>query len=375
MSHRASWGHVRKLPSGRYQASYVAPNGSRVNGPMTFPAKRDAEAWLAVQRSRIVEGEWSASTPTAKHDRQADRSETLATFGERWIENRLTSRGLPLRESTKQGYRQQLRADLSPLAAMPLDGISSATVEAWYRERVRAGKVTSASKGYAMLKTMLKDAVKSGLIAENPCDVPGAASARTGRDVEPPTAAELAIIIANTPRQFQALVVLAAWSALRFGEQTELRRKDIVDDGEQIVVRVRRGVTYIRRVGFVVGAPKTSRSKRDVVLPMSASSMLRSHLVEWVPDEPDALVFPGAHGGHLNQGGKDRWWHKARAAAGRPDLPWHGLRHYGLTQYAKAGATLAELMARAGHSTTQAAMVYQHATGRDAELARKMDVP
>ena len=40
---------------------------------------------------------------------------------------------------------------------------------------------------------------------------------------------------------------------------------------------------------------------------------------------------------------------------------------------AQNGATLAELMARLGHSTVAAALVYQHAAaGRDAEIARRL---
>jgi integrase len=65
-------------------------------------------------------------------------------------------------------------------------------------------------------------------------------------------------------------------------------------------------------------------------------------------------------------------YRKARAAAGRPDLRWHDLRH-GAVLAAAAGATLAELMARLGHSTPQAAMRYQHAAaGRDHVVAAAM---
>jgi integrase len=53
-------------------------------------------------------------------------------------------------------------------------------------------------------------------------------------------------------------------------------------------------------------------------------------------------------------------------------MPWHALRHFGLTAYAQTGATLAEIQARAGHSTVHAAMRYQHAADRDAELAVRM---
>jgi len=68
-----------------------------------------------------------------------------------------------------------------------------------------------------------------------------------------------------------------------------------------------------------------------------------------------------------------RHWLKARLAAGRPDLRVHDLRHTGAVLAAQSGATLAELMARIGHSTPQMALRYQHvARGRDAEIAARM---
>ena len=61
---------------------------------------------------------------------------------------------------------------------------------------------------------------------------------------------------------------------------------------------------------------------------------------------------------------------RARDAAGRPDLRFHDLRHSGAVLAAATGATLAELMARLGHCTPQAAMRYQHvAAGRGREIA------
>jgi integrase len=63
----------------------------------------------------------------------------------------------------------------------------------------------------------------------------------------------------------------------------------------------------------------------------------------------------------------------AREAAGRPDLRFHDLRHTGATLAAVSGATLAELMARLGHSTPGAAMRYQHAAAdRDKVIAQAL---
>jgi hypothetical protein len=41
------WGHIRKLDSGRFQASFVGPDLRRYNGPVTFDSKMLAEGWLA----------------------------------------------------------------------------------------------------------------------------------------------------------------------------------------------------------------------------------------------------------------------------------------------------------------------------------------
>ena len=49
------WGHIRKLPSGRFQASYIH-NLDRHNAPITFTTKPRAEGWLADERKLIELG-------------------------------------------------------------------------------------------------------------------------------------------------------------------------------------------------------------------------------------------------------------------------------------------------------------------------------
>lgn len=98
--------------------------------------------------------------------------------------------------------------------------------------------------------------------------------------------------------------------------------------------------------------------------------MIEEHLAKFVKGGRDGLLFPADHGGHLQPSTLYRHWYKARAAVGRDDLRFHDLRHSGAVLAAASGATIAELMARLGHSTPQAAMRYQHAAqGRDREIA------
>lgn len=97
---------------------------------------------------------------------------------------------------------------------------------------------------------------------------------------------------------------------------------------------------------------------------------MRRTCPEYVGAKPDALLFPAVGGGHLAPATLYRRFYTARAKAGRGDLRWHDLRHSGAVLAAATGATLAELMARLGHSTPAAAMRYQHAAqGRDREIA------
>ena len=86
------------------------------------------------------------------------------------------------------------------------------------------------------------------------------------------------------------------------------------------------------------------------------------------------MLFPNAaRTGHLHINTLSKTFHKARVVAGRPELRVHDPRHGSATMAGQPGATLAELMARLGHSTPKAALVYQHvAAGRDRQIAERM---
>jgi hypothetical protein len=65
-------------------------------------------------------------------------------------------------------------------------------------------------------------------------------------------------------------------------------------------------------------------------------------------------------------------WQKAKATVGSdPAMHPHDLRHHAATLMAQMpGITTKELMARIGHSSPRAALIYQHATAeRDREVA------
>jgi hypothetical protein len=60
---KRQFGRVRKLPSGRYQARYLGPDGIDRPAPEPFRTKRDADDWLPTGRARFGQGTGATPTP------------------------------------------------------------------------------------------------------------------------------------------------------------------------------------------------------------------------------------------------------------------------------------------------------------------------
>jgi integrase len=96
-----------------------------------------------------------------------------------------------------------------------------------------------------------------------------------------------------------------------------------------------------------------------VPFPDVITADLRWHLACFAQDGDDGLVFTSPTGAPLRHSNfYRRVWVKARELVGVPDVHFHDLRHTGNTLTVTAGANLRELMARMGHSSTRAALIY-----------------
>lgn len=399
------WGAIKKLPSGRYRAEYSDPYGTlretrggraevvRHSAPHTFTSKRAASKWLDDEKELIDFGRWEP--PAVRTAIKRAKPLTFGEFAETWILNRRV-KGKPLADRTRDHYRDLLdRFILPTFGDTPLTHITPDDVDRWYA-LVAIDRPTYQAHAYALLRTILATAVDRSLITTaNPAKVRGGGSTSRARQVKPATLEELAIIAAAMPERRRLMVLLAAWTGLRFGELAELRRSDV--DVKAATIHVRRGVVRVRGtsddgkaiIERKVKGPKSAAGIRDLPIPPHVLGDVREHLLRHAQPGVHGLLFPAADGGQLSPSSfygrestldhegnvkrKGHGYYEARRLAGRTDLNFHALRHTGLTNAAIAGATLAELMLLAGHSTAGAAMRYQHAADdRMQELAAKL---
>lgn len=359
---KRQFGNVRKLPSGRFQARYTGPDGHMYaargenGGALTFQTRGDAQDWLSLRRSEILRDEWLP--PTAPKAAPV----TVRAYAEAWLAHR------DLEDRTREHYSQLLRDHVYPtFGPLPVPAVSPAAVRTWHAALAKTTGPTARAHAYALLRTVMNTAVADDLIPANPCRVRGAGQTRRVKKIVPATLAELAALTKAMPAKYQLLVLLAAWCGLRFGELAELRRSDV--DLTNGVIHVRRGVVRTN-AGRKVKDPKSDAGKRTVALPPHLLPVVKDHVREHAAMGRDGLLFPARHGEQLAPSTLYRVFYPARKKAGREDLRFHDLRHTGAVLAASTGATLAELMARLGHSTPAAALRYQHAAqDRDRAIA------
>jgi integrase len=285
---------------------------------------------------------------------------TLASYAEQWLRTRRV-RGRPLAPRTVGLYRWQLQRHILPvLGSTRLEELTRAQVRAWYAA-VRddgPGQLTAA-KCYRLLRAICAAAVEDEVLTVTPCTLKGAGDESSPE--RPVLTVEQVLSMADeVGERWRAVVLLAVLCGLRFGELAALRRSAVDLDAGTVAVVATAGEAL--GVGRVEGPPKSAAGRRVLTVPAAILPDLRRHLETFAQPGPDGLVFVGPHGGPLqNANFGAKVWRPARERLGLPHVHFHDLRHTGNTLAAATGASLADLMARLGHASTEAALRYQHA--------------
>ncbi|MEV4251647.1 site-specific integrase [Spirillospora sp. NPDC049652] len=401
------FGLIRKLPSGRYQASYLGPTGKRHYAPETFVRKSDAEQWLTLIEAQMLQGDW-IDPELAKVK--------LVAYIETWINERPK-----LRPRTVELYRRLLRLHIAPhFGEISVGDVRSSMIRSWRVALLAEGVSESvAAKAYRLLRAVFMTAVNEDeIIRRNPCRIKGAGDENPA---ERPTLTlgqvyQLSDLVGSRPvaniRQtpsgeyrvhytgvngarcampstfpdrdaaerelwklllagkvqdehddrYRALILLVAFTSIRWGEAIALRRCDV--DTTACTVRITRQYIELDNSALELGPPKSRAGVRTVSFPRAILPAILDHLDRFTGPELDALVFTTPKGkvyrrANFRRGSR---WARAVEAVGVPELHFHDLRHTGNTLAAGSGASLRDLMARMGQDSPRAAMIYQHET-------------
>lgn len=356
---RRSFGSVRQLPSGRWQVRYRDPETGQLRpAEKTYPTKSDAQVALAQIEADISRGQWSDPDAGAVH---------FEEYATAWLRDR------KLADRTRERSESVMRLHILPtFGAGTMADVTTARVRSWRGKLLAAGVgEPTVVKAYQLLRALMNTAVDDELIRRNPCRIKGADRYDVPERPVLSVAEVFAVADAIAPR-YRLLVLLAAFTTLRFGELAALRRRDI--DLEGLTVSVRRSQAELQDGRLFDKAPKSAAGVRAISFPAELLDDVIRHLEQFAGPGRDGHVFVGPQGGQLRRSNFRDDWVSARTTAGvTSELHFHDLRHTGNTLASTAGASTRELMTRMGHSSSRAALIYQHMTSdRDRAIADRL---
>lgn len=369
------FGTLRQLPTpkdtarkkhGSWQARYTAPDGRRY--AKTLPTKTDAQGWLAAEKRLIDLGTWEPPKIREEKARKKQQQDalTVASYFEQLM-NR------PGRQSTTiNSYRSTFNNGIAQkLGGLPLNTVTRHDVQQWWAWlwKTYPNRAKRNADSYTLLATIFNAAMEDELINATPVKIKGAGKAQEPQPKELLSDDEFAGILAALPAHYRVATMVASACALRIGEWSELRVKDVeVDRAGRCVLLVRR---QVRDGGEVVPRTKNGSTRR-VHVPQSVAVHLLEHM-DGLGKE--SLLFPNAHGTWTDRRRFNKLLKLAGKTVGRPDVSSHDLRHYGATEFGRAGASVKEIQERLGHATPEMAMRYQHATEQRAwEVSSRMQL-
>lgn len=317
-----------------WRARYRGPDGRERN--KSFQRKSDAERWLTQQRSLMAQGDWT--------DPALGRI-TFGEYAEAWLESRAD-----LKPKTRHQYQSLMRQHIMPTwRAVPLAKITFEGLTSWVARLSLSGLGPSGIRqSVFVVSAALDHAVRSGRLRSNPAHGLGLPRPKR-RDYVYLTHRQVLALAAEAGRG-RLLILLLAYTGLRWGEATALRICDI--DLDRRRVDVRRAFSDVGgRV--ILGTPKSHQS-RTVPLPRFLAAELAAVVAG---RHADQLVFTAPGGSVMRLPNWRRSvFMPARRHTGLSDrFRVHDLRHTAASLMIQAGyppKMLQEIMGHASITTT-----------------------
>ncbi len=344
----------------RWRVRYQA-DGRRISRS-GFATRAEARAWLAQVEVDIGRG---------RHVDPRSGRVLFAEYADLWLA------GLIAEPSTKDRTKSRVQAQLLPaFGSRRLDEVRREHVRAWIATMAARYSPSYVRSCLVTLRSILQEAVDAGRLPSNPAaGVAGPPIRAEERRFL--SAAEVESLSAAIDDRFRALVLLAAYSGLRWGELAGLRMQNLdLLRGRVTVVEVLARGDGGRR--YTKSFPKTAAGRRTVAVPRAVVEALRSHVETYGLGE-GGLVFSTARGKPLRHAD----WNEVHfgpavlraGLAGPPRPTFHSLRHTHAALLVAQGTHPKAVQRRLGHASIRTTLdTYGHLyEEHEAEITEGLD--
>jgi integrase len=344
---------ITKRPDGQWRARYRDSVGKE--HARHFGRKIDAQQWLDTVTTAVQTGMYV--------DPGLGRI-TVGEWAQKWIDGQAH-----LKPSTAERYRGILAVHVLPRwGTVRLADVAHSDVQSWVSTLGLSSAPATVRKTFRVLSLILALAVKDGRLARNP-----AAGVNLPRVATPErrflTHGQVQAL-ADAAGEYRLVVLMLAYTGVRFGELAALRVKRI-----DLMRRRALVAESVTEVGGVQqwGTPK-GHERREVPIPRFLVDDLAVHVAGRHAND---LVFPGVRAGNalrvrvFRRAALDR----AAAALGLEGLHPHELRHTAASLAIASGANVKVVQQMLGHKSAVMTLdLYGHLFGDQLDdVADRMD--
>jgi len=322
--------------------SYESPNGRRYRvifrtpdhrqtTKRGFKTKREAELYLATVETNKARGEYIEASAARV---------TIGTLGADWLANQTH-----LKPSSLRPLEIAWRLQVEPRWGMiPVGDVRHSDVQKWVTSLTAGRSATTVLRAFGVLAGILDVAVKDRRVPANvargarlPRKVPRAHRYLTHQQVHD---------LAAASGKHEAMVLLLAYTGLRWGEVVALRVRDVDFTRRRLAIS-----ENAVEVGAetIVGTPK-SHKRRSVPFPaFLGDSLAQAAAGKQIND----LLFSGRFGEHVKRAtrGQRTWFKSALDRAGLEPMTVHDLRHTAASLAVSAGANVKAVQRMLGHAS------------------------
>lgn len=321
----------------RWEVRYRQPNGSssRKRG---FPTKTAAESWDARNKVAIDSGGYVA--PARGRVKVSD-------LASEW----LTRKKATTEPSHSRMLDSAWRIHVEPAwGLVPVNKVTVTGVKNWTAAMTGAGcSATTVLRALGVLAGILDDAVEGERITKNPAR--GLDSKKREKPVKPKRKHiyldhDAVDRLANESRNHRTLVLVLAYTGIRWGEAVGLRVRHIDEVRRRLLIidnAVQLGVKH------ALGDPKDDEP-REVPIPRFVLTELKAHIQGRGPDD---LVFGDGRAYLPRPKSVDGWFAGAVKRAMVQKLTPHDLRHTAASLAISAGANVLAVSRMLGHENPQ----------------------
>jgi len=297
---------------------------------------------------------------------------TLGQWLEQWCQSYVA---IHCSARTAESYQSEVRRHLTPfLGRILLTQLQPQHLQNYYSQALTKGRADGKSGlsartvqyHHRILSEALSHAVKMGLVGRNVAEAvePPRPERKNLANLAPEDVPKFLEAAHETP--YYVLFYTALYTGMRLGELLGLRWCDVdLDVASLSVVQA-----LYKRCGVCkMIKPKSSHSRRRIVLPPSLALLLRDHKAEQqaqrillgTPLSDSDLVFAHPDGRPLDPGVVSHTFAKVLRKAGLPHIRFHDLRHTHATLLLKAGIHPKIVSERLGHASISITLdIYSH---------------